>query len=101
MMFCYTRNTAFQLYIHFFAEYSETPADKRNIQSIKANKHRNKREAADYFENEMVYQIPPDYEEMLQELAASQDYYPVEDKRFLGKLMKFPLLYGLCLSEPH
>lgn len=70
------------------------PADKRNIQSIKANKHRNKREAADYFENEIVYQIPPDYEEMLQELAASQDYYPVEDKRFLGKLIKCcPLLF--------
>lgn len=59
------------------------PPDKRNIQSIKAQQ-RNKRQA-DYFENELVYQMPPDYEDILQDLVASQDTYPVEDKRFLGK----------------
>ncbi|ENN70586.1 hypothetical protein D910_01892 [Dendroctonus ponderosae] len=72
---------------HFFAsDYMERPADKRNIQSIKAQQ-RNKRQA-DYFENELVYQMPADYEDILQDLAASQDAYPVEDKRFLGSVAK-------------
>ncbi|XP_019771539.1 neuropeptide-like 1 isoform X4 [Dendroctonus ponderosae] len=66
------------------ADYMERPADKRNIQSIKAQQ-RNKRQA-DYFENELVYQMPADYEDILQDLAASQDAYPVEDKRFLGRI---------------
>ncbi|XP_019771537.1 uncharacterized protein LOC109545340 isoform X2 [Dendroctonus ponderosae] len=68
------------------ADYMERPADKRNIQSIKAQQ-RNKRQA-DYFENELVYQMPADYEDILQDLAASQDAYPVEDKRFLGSVAK-------------
>ncbi|KAL1498375.1 hypothetical protein ABEB36_009183 [Hypothenemus hampei] len=60
----------------------DSPLDKRNIQSLK---QRNKRQA-DYFENEMVYQIPiTDYEDYLQELS-SQGSYPVEDKRFLGRI---------------
>ncbi|KAL1498376.1 hypothetical protein ABEB36_009183 [Hypothenemus hampei] len=62
----------------------DSPLDKRNIQSLK---QRNKRQA-DYFENEMVYQIPiTDYEDYLQELS-SQGSYPVEDKRFLGSVAK-------------
>ncbi|XP_066137711.1 neuropeptide-like 1 isoform X1 [Euwallacea fornicatus] len=67
-------------------EYSDDSAEKRNIQSIKAQQ-RTKRDA-DYFENEVVYQLPEDYEEMLQELASSQDVYPAEDKRFLGSLAR-------------
>ncbi|CAG9767362.1 unnamed protein product [Ceutorhynchus assimilis] len=67
---------------------AEAPDDKRSIQSVKAQQ-RNKREA-DYFENELIYQMPVDYEDILQDLAATtQDAaYPVEDKRFLGSVAK-------------
>lgn len=67
------------------SDYIDAPQDKRNIQAIKAQQ-RNKRQA-DYFNNELVYQLPTDYEDELQDLeTAAQDAYPVEDKRFLGRI---------------
>lgn len=62
----------------------DVPQDKRNIQAIKAQQ-RTKRQA-DYFDNEVVYPMPENYEDILQELAMAQDIYPVEDKRFLGRI---------------
>ncbi|XP_050298954.1 uncharacterized protein LOC126737909 isoform X2 [Anthonomus grandis grandis] len=68
---------------------TDSPAEaKRSIQSLKSQQ-RGKRQATEYFDNEMVYQMPPDYEDILQELAAVHpELYAVEDKRFLGSVAK-------------
>ncbi|XP_076252566.1 neuropeptide-like precursor 1 isoform X2 [Rhynchophorus ferrugineus] len=67
-----------------FTEFVEAPQDKR-IHSIKTEQRRKRQ--ADYFSNEAVYQMPVDYEDVLQDLeAAEQNIYPLEDKRFLGRL---------------